>query len=261
MIRIQRILGYSNGIRCLFLMVSWFICFALIFHCATPIPIPDIQGKPLTLPDTLKPFKTGPFRCIRYDPANPFVPLYSIELKSAVSSCGTVGLFRTGGYRTLYLDQVRISMNSPDPFGRIFTHTSQVTPNPWDVFQAGIGIFENRNVPLGVLGVSVEIDYGLPDLGHVLGIEIQRFECTIYQGQETLHIRSQFASWSAGQPEELLLRGHVMVSNSKTILEGNVLRWDIQENRFRTEKLCFVKNPVRKYVINDFKFDSTLKSL
>jgi hypothetical protein len=265
----------------LLLITFWSISFCILFHYTSPVLISN-DGEDETIISSSGPkLVSGPFRYIRFHPQRPLVRLFSIEIKSATSSCGTVGLFRTGGYRTLFLDQVHLFLNMGDTDPLISGTTIGVSPNksnpkpkmvsktnprpkqvsPWEVFQKDIALFEKKVFPTGFAGTSVEIDYGLPDLGNTLGIEISQFECTIYQEPEPLHIRSQTASWSAGHPEKLVLRGHVIIGDGRTTLEGNALVWDIRENRFRTDKPIFVKNPVRTYVAGNLEFDTTLKTL
>jgi hypothetical protein len=280
MIRFSNAFVNPLWIRSLLLILLWTVSFIGLFGFAPSRgSIPSTSHQTVSQSPSISSGQAGPFRYTRFDPSSPSKALYAFEMKSAESSPGTFGLFRTGGYRTLSLDRVRISLNlqesepgaAPIPAkGVLERPKSKAKPKkanlkrpvcPWQIFQEDLAAFERRAIPRVPGGITLQVDCGLPDLSHILGIEIRQFECTIHQGTEPLHIRSQSASWSAGHPEELILRGHVVVSNGQTLLEGNALRWDLQTNRFRTDKPCYVTNPVGNYRGNNLEFDSTLNTL
>jgi hypothetical protein len=277
-------LAISHVLRGLLVISVWAAGFGGLFYwgsrgcmsridCAGPVTLPALAARE---------DQFGPIQYIRYDPAS-FSVLYFIKLTSVTSTPKTVGLFRTAAYRTVILEQVFVAFYMRDAYEHTLepatmqpgqlrpgaraalaepTLRSQYPSSPWAFLQADLAAFQERQASAAGQGKApVTIDYGLPDLGHVTDIEIRHFECHVHRGRETLHISSRSGSWSATRPNEMILRGHVTLRNGKTTLEGNLVRWDFQEQQFRAETPCFVRTPDRAYMSETLHCDMTMKTL
>jgi hypothetical protein len=201
-------------------------------------------------------------------------PVYAISLGNLRAENNNLGIFKTGLYKVAKIQDLElafyrysspetISNTKTDNKGSIKTTTDRnesyvtaVTNESPDAFSAlvkpagDIHKFINRED-----GWHINIDLSNTSEVCVAGFDYKAF----YDGALLLNVRSKRATASNLHPEEILLRGHVIISaGDGTTLESNRVVWNIAKQQFTTDGTYFLTRNGKKIRGKDICVDDKL---
>lgn len=212
--------------------VRWFCSgvFSLVLLGSLPLlhhspdsPVSSSRREPLSIPVN----SVNSFSYVHFDPDQNGNPLWGISFDSMVTQNGDAGVFKTAMRRTLHIKGLQLccydyvadtSDSSPDP-----SH-STVLAEAIGTLQGGLFGFQSGQPDneFGSLHLGV-------DFRNLTKLFVQGFRFDEYvNGTPRLRIESGIAQ-TMGHTQGLVLRGHVMISDSNgTLLESNHVVWDMK---------------------------------
>ena len=220
--------------------------------------------------------RIGAFRYIRGDPDNSGRPLCSVYFKNLVIQSGTLGVFKTGLYKVVQIQDLQLE---------IFLYSSSglapnIMPNQNESGQAKVkraniplefrvlDIFSGQDVTDATKGLNSIIGGILTpvkgwradiDLSNVSEVRINNCDYRVfYDGQLVSGVRSKRAIVSSDWPE-VTLRGHVIITAlDGSTLESNCVRWKIRQNIFLVDGIYVLSRNGTKIIGKNICVDAGL---
>jgi len=154
-------------------------------------------------------------------------------------SNGSAGLFKTALFQTLHLTNLRLYTIAETPALAAPAPVSETADSAVDPMRLSPTLLD-RMLQLRRDETLHALDWSVPDVGRAANLSIDGFIWRIGQGDADLAITSRLALLDHRQPDELLLKGHVVLQSPGRVVESNHVIYDMQARRFRVPGTCML---------------------
>ncbi len=199
------------------------------FDCQSGQTVSDDLQNPL--PNTLGPLSVTWFGSEHNGPS------LKVAFDQLSVSKGSAGLFRTALFQTLQLTNLRLCTQA-DPIDAP-AQAPEPADRSVDPMRLSPHLF-SRMLQRQRRHNAVTVNWSVPDLGRAANMNIHGFTWVIRDQDLDLTITSRLALLDHKTPDELTLRGHVILQSPDRVIESNHVIYDMQAGRFRIPGSCML---------------------
>lgn len=260
--------------RIIFLAAFWVLSFGALLIVSTSNelnrPAADAKGHAIELP----PLKNE-IKGLRYIHKENHRPIYAVSLGGLRAENNKLGIFKTGLHKVAKIQDLElafyryssseiISNTKPDNKSSIATiaadrnesYVAAAADESTDAFPALIKLAGGiHNLISRRDGWRINID-----LSNTSEVCVANFDYKVfYDGALLLNVRSKRATTSNKCPDEVTLRGHVVVKAADgSVLESNCAIWNIAKQQFAVDGTYFLTRNGKKIRGKDICVDDKL---
>lgn len=177
----------------------------------------------------------GPF-AVRWFPPEDTGRSLKVAFDQLSVSKGSAGLFKTALFQTLHLTNLRLctTIETIDPSAM----ASESDDKSVDPMHLSTRLFSS--ILCFQHDAAETLTWSVPDLGRAADMNVNGFSWQISDGSTALTVSSRLAMLDHQQPDELLLKGHVVLQSADRVIESNLVVYNMRARRFQIPGSCML---------------------